>query len=219
MQRRRISWSLVLLGLVIPCAAVNPEGTGQPRPLTPPQHFQKLAHTYSIVAWDPDNGDLGVAVQSKFPNVGGIVPWARAGVGAVATQSLADTAYGERALELMAQGATAEEALRVVMRTDTSLQDRQVGMVDAHGNAVRVTVVFLGDYIDRGPRAGLHRRDSGTARSPRRRARLPSRQPRGLDAKSFDSQVRRRTRVCTGWRSRRRRSNANCASRPRSSRR
>jgi hypothetical protein len=152
MQRCRISWSLVLLGLVIPCAAVNPEGTGQPRPLTPPQHFQKLAHTYSIVAWDPDNGDLGVAVQSKFPNVGGIVPWARAGVGAVATQSLANTAYGERALELMAQGATAEEALRVVMRTDTSLQDRQVGMVDAHGNAVRVTVVFLGDYIDRGPR-------------------------------------------------------------------
>ena len=98
-----------------------------------PAHFQKLAHTYSIVARDPVTGDLGVAVQSKFPNVGGIVPWAIAGVGAVATQSLANTAYGERGLELMARGASAEEALRIVMRSDTSLQDRQVGLVDARG--------------------------------------------------------------------------------------
>ncbi len=53
---------------------------------------------------DPTNGDLGVAVQSKFPNVGGIVPWARAGVGAVATQSLSNTTFGEKGLELMAGG-------------------------------------------------------------------------------------------------------------------
>jgi uncharacterized Ntn-hydrolase superfamily protein len=78
-------------------------------------------------------------VQSKFPNVGGIVPWGRAGVGAVATQSLGNTAYGERGLDLIAQGATAEEALRIVMRTDTMLQDRQVGMVDARGNAASFT--------------------------------------------------------------------------------
>ncbi len=103
--------------------------------LVPPSHLQKLAHTYSIVAWDSATGDLGVVVQSKFPNVGGIVPWAKAGVGAVATQSLGNTAYGERGLDLIAQGATAEEALRIVMRTDTMLQDRQVGMVDAHGVA------------------------------------------------------------------------------------
>jgi uncharacterized Ntn-hydrolase superfamily protein len=101
----------------------------------PPPHFAKLAHTYSIVAWDSATGDLGVVVQSKFPNVGGIVPWARAGVGAVATQSLSNTAYGERGLDLIAGGATAEEALRAVMRTDTMLQDRQVGMVDARGTA------------------------------------------------------------------------------------
>ena len=80
-----------------------------------------------------------MAVQSKFPNVGGIVPWGRAGVGAVATQSLGNTAYGERGLDLIAQGATAEEALRIVMRTDTMLQDRQVGMVDARGNAASFT--------------------------------------------------------------------------------
>ncbi|MDQ3224721.1 MAG: DUF1028 domain-containing protein [Gemmatimonadota bacterium] len=101
--------------------------------------MQKLAHTYSIVAYDSTTGDLGVAVQSKFPNVGGIVPWARAGVGAVATQSLANTAYGERGLDLIAQGSTAEEALRTVMRTDTMLQDRQVGLVDARGNAASFT--------------------------------------------------------------------------------
>ena len=106
---------------------------------TPPPHFLKLAHTYSIVAYDSVTGDLGVAVQSKFPNVGGIVPWARAGVGAVATQSLGNTAYGELGLELIAQGATAEEALRIIMRTDTMLQDRQVGLVDARGNAASFT--------------------------------------------------------------------------------
>jgi uncharacterized Ntn-hydrolase superfamily protein len=105
------------------------------QPLAPPYHFLKLAHTYSIVAWDSVTGDLGVAVQSKFPNVGGIVPWARAGIGAVATQSLSNTAYGERGLDLLAQGAKAEEALRIIMRSDTMLQDRQVGIVDARGNA------------------------------------------------------------------------------------
>ncbi|MEO8633658.1 MAG: DUF1028 domain-containing protein [Gemmatimonadales bacterium] len=109
------------------------------QPLTPPSHFQKLAHTYSIVAWDSLTGDLGVVVESKFPNVGGIVPWGIAGVGAVATQSLGNTAYGERGLELIAEGATAEEALRIIMRTDTMLQDRQVGMIDAHGNSASFT--------------------------------------------------------------------------------
>jgi uncharacterized Ntn-hydrolase superfamily protein len=104
-------------------------------PTDAPSHFEKIAHTYSIVGYDSANGDLGVVVQSKFPNVGGIVPWARAGVGAVATQSLSNTAYGERGLELLAKGASAEEALRAVMRTDTMLQDRQVGIVDARGNA------------------------------------------------------------------------------------
>src|SRR5881409_4217220 len=110
------------------------------RPLSPrPPDLLKRAHTYSIVAYDSASGDLGVAVQSKFPSVGGIVPWAKAGVGAVATQSLGNTAYGERGLDLMAEAATAEEALRIVMRTDTMLQDRQVGMVDARGNAASFT--------------------------------------------------------------------------------
>ena len=128
--------SIATLLAVASAAIVN---TQSPQPLEPPAHGRKLAHTYSIVAVDPDHGDLGVAVQSKFPNVGGLVPWAKAGVGAVATQALSNTAYGERGLALLAEGKTAEEALRIVMQADTSLQDRQVGMVDARGRAASFT--------------------------------------------------------------------------------
>ena len=110
-----------------------------PPPPPAPADLEKRVHTYSIVAWDSATGDLGIAVQSKFPNVGGIVPWARAGVGAVATQSLANTAYGERGLDLMALGESAPEALRVVIRGDRRRAQRQVGMVDAHGNAASWT--------------------------------------------------------------------------------
>jgi uncharacterized Ntn-hydrolase superfamily protein len=104
-----------------------------------PPDLAKRAHTYSIVAYDSATGDLGVAVQSKFPNVGGIVPWAKAGIGAVATQSLGNTDYGEQGLELLARGATAPEAMRIVMRGDPRPSQRQVGMVDARGNAASWT--------------------------------------------------------------------------------
>ena len=108
-------------------------------PQPPPSDFLKRAHTYSIVAYDSVTGDLGIAVQSKFPNVGGLVPWARAGVGAVATQSLSNTDYGEKGLELIARGATAPEAMRIIMRGDPRPSQRQVGMVDARGNAASWT--------------------------------------------------------------------------------
>ena len=108
-------------------------------PQPPPADFLKRAHTYSIVAYDSATGDLGIAVQSKFPNVGGLVPWARAGVGAVATQSLSNTDYGEQGLELIARGATAPEAMRIIMRGDTRPSQRQVGMVDARGNSASWT--------------------------------------------------------------------------------
>jgi uncharacterized Ntn-hydrolase superfamily protein len=107
-------------------------------PARPPD-LLKRAHTYSIVAYDSVNGDLGVAVQSKFPNVGGIVPWAKAGVGAVATQSLGNTDYGEKGLELMALGASAPEVMAMVMRSDPRPAQRQVGIVDARGNAASWT--------------------------------------------------------------------------------
>lgn len=108
-------------------------------PQPPPADFLKRAHTYSIVAYDSATGDLGIAVQSKFPNVGGLVPWAKAGIGAVATQSLSNTDYGEQGLELLARGATAPEAMRIIMRGDTRPSQRQVGMVDAHGNSASWT--------------------------------------------------------------------------------
>jgi uncharacterized Ntn-hydrolase superfamily protein len=135
MNVRSDSRALLYALITLSPFTVHPSRLSAQHPTTAPAHFVKLAHTYSIVAWDSATGDLGVAVQSKFPNVGGIVPWAKSGVGAVATQSLSNTDYGEKGLELLAQGATAEEALRIIMRRDTMLQDRQVGVVDARGNA------------------------------------------------------------------------------------
>ncbi len=98
-----------------------------------------LVSTFSIVGYDPETGDLGVAVQSKFPNVRPIVPWAKANVGAVATQSFAELDYGIKGLKLMENGATAEQALRIVLQNDEGRQQRQVGIVDAHGNAATWT--------------------------------------------------------------------------------
>ena len=89
--------------------------------------------TFSIVACDLQAGDWGGAVASKFPAVGAVVPWARAGVGAVATQSWANTSFGPRGLELMAGGADASEALRQMIDEDEGRAQRQVGVVDARG--------------------------------------------------------------------------------------
>ncbi|MDH3216012.1 MAG: DUF1028 domain-containing protein [Candidatus Krumholzibacteria bacterium] len=90
--------------------------------------------TYSIVARDPDNGQLGVAVQSHWFSVGPVVPWVQAGVGAVATQSLTEISYGPLGLELMRGGKTATQALSGLLRIDENPQWRQVGMIDAAGN-------------------------------------------------------------------------------------
>lgn len=98
-----------------------------------------LVSTFSIVGYDAETGELGVAVQSKFPNVRAVVPWVEAGVGAVATQSFAELDYGVKGLALMRHGATAEEALRIVLRGDPNPEQRQVGIVDARGNAATWT--------------------------------------------------------------------------------
>ena len=90
-------------------------------------------HTYSIVARDPETGDLGVAVQSHWFSVGSIVPWAEAGVGAVATQSFVDPAYGRLGLEMMRAGKSAPEALKGLLAGDEGRDVRQVAMIDAHG--------------------------------------------------------------------------------------
>lgn len=89
--------------------------------------------TFSIVARDPDNGDLGIAVQSKFPAVGAIVPWAKANVGAIATQAWANAAYGPDGLEYLSEGKSAEEILNLLLSQDQGSEHRQVGIVDESG--------------------------------------------------------------------------------------
>jgi uncharacterized Ntn-hydrolase superfamily protein len=95
--------------------------------------------TYSIVARDPKSGELGVAVQTGTFGVGTGVPWAEAGVGAVATQSITEHSYGPFGLELMKAGRSAEEALAGLVAADPKQQFRQVGMVDAEGRAAAHT--------------------------------------------------------------------------------
>ncbi|MGZ4142160.1 MAG: DUF1028 domain-containing protein [Actinomycetota bacterium] len=95
--------------------------------------------TYSIVARDPDTGQIGVAVQSHFFSVGPIVPWTEPGVGAVATQAHAEVSYGPRGLELMRDGTPAGRALGVLVLADKEADRRQVAMVDAMGRVAAHT--------------------------------------------------------------------------------
>ena len=95
--------------------------------------------TFSIAALDPATGDLGVAVQSKFLAVGAVVPWARAGVGAIATQSYANVAYGPDGLEHLAAGRPATESLRRLIASDDLREERQAGVIDARGGAATHT--------------------------------------------------------------------------------
>ncbi len=95
--------------------------------------------TYSIVAWDAATGAVGAAVQSHWFAVGPIVPWVRAGVGAVATQSIVDPAYGPRVLDLLEGGASPEDALAQAVAQDEQARYRQVGVVDARGRAAAHT--------------------------------------------------------------------------------
>jgi uncharacterized Ntn-hydrolase superfamily protein len=89
--------------------------------------------TYSIVARDAETGQLGVAVQSRYFSVGSVVTWAEAGVGAVATQSMANPDYGPHGLALMRMGIAAPRALAALVDADDGREVRQVAMVDAHG--------------------------------------------------------------------------------------
>jgi uncharacterized Ntn-hydrolase superfamily protein len=95
--------------------------------------------TFSIVARDGATGELGVAVASRFFAVGSVVPWAKAGIGAVATQSFANTTFGWRGLDLLQRGATPEEALKILLRDDDDRERRQVGIVAADGQSVTYT--------------------------------------------------------------------------------
>ncbi len=98
-----------------------------------------LAHTYSIVARDPETGEMGVAVQSHWFSVGSIVAWGEAGVGVVATQSFVNPSFGPRGLEIMKNGMSAEETLDLLIASDEGREFRQLAILDVNGNVKTFT--------------------------------------------------------------------------------
>lgn len=121
----------LLFSLAFPWAAIAGDNSSRPHGDSP--IFRPVA-TYSIVARDAATGEMGVAVQSHWFSVGSVVPWAEAGVGAVATQSMVDVSYGPLGLDLMRGGRTAPQALEALTRTDPGESLRQVAMIDANSN-------------------------------------------------------------------------------------
>ncbi len=98
-----------------------------------------LAHTFSIVARDSETGEMGVAVQSHWFSVGSIVSWAEAGVGAIATQSFVNVSFGPRGLELLKQGKTAQQVLKILVDADEGRDVRQLAIIDTNGNVAAYT--------------------------------------------------------------------------------
>jgi uncharacterized Ntn-hydrolase superfamily protein/fluoride ion exporter CrcB/FEX len=154
---RRTAWwrgALEMLGMASACLAGGMLGllgarwlSEPPRPAPPAsvaggvsgRPGLPLASTFSIVAFDPHTGELGVAVQSHWFSVGSLVPWAEHGVGAVATQSFVEVSYGPEGLRLLRAGRSPEEALRQLTGADAQREFRQVGIVDARGRAASWT--------------------------------------------------------------------------------
>lgn len=127
---KRIGLAILIAGLLAPNLMAGDErGQAAGRP----------THTYSIVARDPATGELGVAVQSHWFSVGTAVPWAEAGVGAVATQSFVEISYGPLGLELMRAGRSPSDALRGLLAADEGRDVRQVAMIDAQGRVAAHT--------------------------------------------------------------------------------
>jgi uncharacterized Ntn-hydrolase superfamily protein len=139
-----LSALLVLLGLT--------GGTLVTPKVSPPP--EDRACTFSIVAYDPERREWGIAVASKYLAVGSAVPWAKAGVGAVATQSYVNVTYGPQGLELLAQGKSAKEAMQALTDADRGQAQRQLGIIDANGEAAH----FTGDKCNpwAGGRSGKH---------------------------------------------------------------
>ena len=99
----------------------------------------QVVSTFSIVARDPETGELGIAVASRFFSVGSVVPWAKANIGAVATQSFANTTFGWRGLELLEKGSNPEEVIEILLKDDDNPTRRQVGIVSSDGKSFTYT--------------------------------------------------------------------------------
>ncbi len=133
-HRHLLPSSLCWVVIVITGSAAN----GGLPPASDDHHAPTVA-TFSIVAFDPNTGELGIAVQSRIPAVGAIVPFAKAGVGAVATQSFANTRYGPEGLALLADGKTPEEVVQLLTAADADRAARQLGVIDAQGRVASFT--------------------------------------------------------------------------------
>ena len=133
--------------LVALSSAVAPVASAGEAPSVP----KRPVHTYSIVARDPATGELGVAVQSHWFSVGTAVPWAEAGIGAVATQSFVDPSYGKLGLDLMRAGRSAPDALKGLLAADEGREVRQVAMIDAEGRVAAHTgakcIIAAGHHV------------------------------------------------------------------------
>lgn len=115
--------------------------------------------TFSIVAFDPVTKDLGVAVQSKYFSVGAVVPWAEAGVGAIATQAMVNVSYGPEGLKLLAGGLSVQEVITELTKADKDRETRQLGVVDSKGNSASYTGLKCVPWA--GDRQGRHHAAQG----------------------------------------------------------
>ena len=132
---QRMLLPILLAGLIAPF----PTYAAEPDSARTSRRPARPVHTYSIVARDATSGEIGVAVQSHWFAVGPLVPWAEAGVGAVATQSFVDPSYGKLGLDLMRAGRSAPEALKGLLAADDNREVRQVAMIDAGGKVAAHT--------------------------------------------------------------------------------
>ncbi len=145
-SRSLCSLAAILLS-VLHCGCRIPDGgrTDNPRPaaalaeVAVPKTARPVVATFSIVAFDPKTGDLGVAVQSKFFGVGSVVPWAKAKVGAIATQASANVKYGPEGLQMLESGKSATDVVRELTAADVKREVRQLAVVDAQGNCAAFT--------------------------------------------------------------------------------
>jgi len=155
MRTAKSSRNLVCLCLLITIlAGFSLSKQTQQNTIGSPSNSEPIVATFSIVAFDPNTREIGIAVQSKFVAVGSVVPWAKGGVGAIATQAAANTSYGPEGLKLLEQGLDPNEVIKRLTSADPGAATRQIGIVDANGRVA----TFTGDKCNKwaGGKAGKY---------------------------------------------------------------
>jgi uncharacterized Ntn-hydrolase superfamily protein len=175
-MNRQTRWLLIGVALATSLVGVSPASAQ-----TAAASDDPLFSTFSLAAYDPDAQEWGVVVTSKVPSLRNIVPWARAGVGAVATQATTNRSFGPDGLEWLAKGKSREEIGKIFQEADTRIDVRQFGIVDAKGNSFAFTGKKCGEWA--GHKTGKNtparatswsaRRSSTTRRRPSKRPRAP----------------------------------------------